>query len=89
MLEKGAKLVKRGGRMVYVTCSVLPDENGAQVAKFLAAHGDFKIIPYTEQWRAAIGTEPPQSADGSVDTLLMTPARHGTDGFFVAVMKRN
>ncbi|MFT3987309.1 RsmB/NOP family class I SAM-dependent RNA methyltransferase [Aestuariivirga sp.] len=88
VLEKGLKLVKRGGRLVYITCSVLPEENGAQVKAFLAAHPDVQLIPYAEQWRQAIGTEPPQSADGSLNTLLMTPARHDTDGFFVSVMRR-
>lgn len=89
VLEKAAKLVKPGGRLVYITCSVLPEENGDRVSAFLAAHANFSIIPYTEQWRSAIGGEPPASADGSIDTLLLTPASHDTDGFFIAVMKRS
>ena len=88
VLEKGLNLVKPGGRLTYITCSVLPEENTAQVAAFLARHPDMNIIPYTEQWRKAIGGEAPVSADGSLETLLLTPARHGTDGFFVAVMER-
>jgi 16S rRNA (cytosine967-C5)-methyltransferase len=89
VLEQGVSLVKAGGRLVYVTCSVLPEENTAQVKAFLANNKDFKIIPYTEQWKNFIGGEAPKSADGSSNTLLMTPAQHGTDGFFVAVMQRN
>jgi 16S rRNA (cytosine967-C5)-methyltransferase len=89
VLERGAALVKKGGRLVYITCSVLPEENTAQVERFLEVHGDFEIIPTARQWATAIGTPPPQSADGKTDTLLLTPARHGTDGFFIAVMKRN
>ncbi|HLF21429.1 MAG TPA: RsmB/NOP family class I SAM-dependent RNA methyltransferase [Aestuariivirga sp.] len=88
VLERAEKLVKPGGRLVYITCSVLPEENGDQVRLFLAAHADFALIPYTEQWRAAIGGEPPVSADGSAQTLLLTPASHDTDGFFIAVMKK-
>jgi 16S rRNA (cytosine967-C5)-methyltransferase len=88
VLERGAKLVKSGGRLVYVTCSVLPEENTAQVAAFLSRNSQFRIIPYTEQWQSAVGGEPPRSADGSSETLLLTPAQHGTDGFFVAVMRR-
>ena len=42
VMERGAKLVKVGGRMVYVTCSVLPEENEAQVAVFLDRHKEFK-----------------------------------------------
>jgi 16S rRNA (cytosine967-C5)-methyltransferase len=89
VLERGAKLVKPGSRLVYVTCSVLPEENGDQIAAFLASHPEFKIIPYTEQWRNAIGSDPPLSADGSRDMLLLTPASHDTDGFFVTVMARH
>jgi 16S rRNA (cytosine967-C5)-methyltransferase len=88
VLEQGAALVKSGGRLVYITCSVLPEENTVQVKAFLAKHKNFKIVPYTEQWKHAIGGEPPISADGSANTLLLTPARHGTDGFFVAVMQK-
>ena len=89
VLERGARLVKTGGRLVYITCSVLPQENAGQIAGFLARQGNFKIVPFTEQWRDAIGGEPAVSADGSTDTLLLTPARHGTDGFFIAVLRRD
>jgi 16S rRNA (cytosine967-C5)-methyltransferase len=89
VLENGAKLVTQGGRLVYITCSVLRQENGDQVAAFLGSHPEFKIIPFAEQWKSTIGTAPTASADGSKDALLLTPARHGTDGFFVAVMKKD
>ena len=88
VLEQGAALVKAGGRLVYITCSVLSEENTAQVNAFLSRNKNFKIIPYTEQWKHAIGGEPPVSADGSANTLLLTPAQHGVDGFFVAVMQK-
>jgi 16S rRNA (cytosine967-C5)-methyltransferase len=88
VLEKGAALVKDGGRLVYITCSVLPEENTAQIAAFLKAHKNFEVIPYAKQWAAAIGTPAPLSADGAKDSLLLTPAQHGTDGFFIAVMRR-
>lgn len=88
VLEKGFELVKPGGRLLYITCSVLARENSAQVAAFLARHGDCRIVPYAEQWRACVGGEAPASADGAPDTLLLTPARHGTDGFFMAVMRK-
>lgn len=88
VLQRGAGLVRSGGRLVYITCSVLPEENGDQVKAFLAEHKDFTLIPYTEQWRSAIGETPPASADGSGETLLLTPASHDTDGFFIAVMRK-
>ncbi len=88
VLDLGATLVKPGGRIVYVTCSVLPEENRDQIAAFLESHPDFAIIPYRDRWRAVFDAEPPTSADGSDDTLLLTPARHSTDGFFVAQLER-
>jgi 16S rRNA (cytosine967-C5)-methyltransferase len=87
-LDRAAALVKPGGRLVYVTCSVLPEENADQIAAFLARHADFAVVPYADVWRAALASEPPASADGSDQTLLLTPARHDTDGFFVAVLVR-
>jgi 16S rRNA (cytosine967-C5)-methyltransferase len=87
-LDQGASLVKPGGRLAYITCSILPPENGGQVEAFLARHPEFKIVPWPELWRSGLGTEPLDSADGSTDTLLMTPHSHGTDGFFVAVLER-
>jgi 16S rRNA (cytosine967-C5)-methyltransferase len=84
--------VKKGGRLVYVTCSLLALENTEQVAAFLAAHSDFAIVPTAEAWASAspgvLAAKPPVSADGATDTLLLTPHSHGTDGFFVAVMQR-
>jgi 16S rRNA (cytosine967-C5)-methyltransferase len=89
VLDLGAQMVKPGGALVYVTCSVLPEENADQVAAFLAGHPDFALEPYAPHWRARLGSEPPASADGREDTLQLTPACHATDGFFVALMRRN
>src|SRR5262245_20124816 len=88
VLERGAMLVKPGGRLLYVTCSVLPEENDDQVAAFLESHPEFKTVPYRDQWRLAIGTEPPASAGQARDTLLLTPRTHATDGFFMALLGR-
>ena len=88
VLAQAAALVKPGGRIVYITCSVFPEENGDQVQAFLAANPGFAIVPYRDRWHMAIGSPPPDSADGSPDSLLLTPSRHATDGFFIAVMRR-
>jgi len=88
VLALGAPLVKPGGRLIYVTCSVLPEENGEQIATFLANHPQFATLPWREAWQAALGSDSPMSADGSEDTLLLTPARHHTDGFFIGVMTK-
>jgi 16S rRNA (cytosine967-C5)-methyltransferase len=89
VLERAAALVKPGGRIAYVTCSLLDEENGARVRAFLEQHRDFAVVPADAvmdalgeagtQFRAAVRT----SAEG----LLMTPRRTGTDGFFVAVLR--
>lgn len=88
LLERGAGLVKLGGRLVYVTCSVLPEENAEQVAAFLARNPSFAPVPYREQWQMAIGTPAPKSAISSDLGLQLTPARHETDGFFISVLRR-
>jgi len=88
ILEMAAPMVKAGGRLVYATCSVLPEENGDQVARFLANHSGFATLPWREAWAAGVGGDPPSSTDGSDATLLLTPARHGSDGFFIAVLRR-
>jgi 16S rRNA (cytosine967-C5)-methyltransferase len=87
VLDRAARLVKPGGRVIYVTCSVLPEENTAQVEAFLGRHPGFSLVPFADAWRAASLSEPPVSADGRTDTLLLTPATHGCDGFFVAVLE--
>jgi 16S rRNA (cytosine967-C5)-methyltransferase len=73
ILESAARLVKPVGRLIYATCSLLPEENEHQVEKFLEAHKEFRLVPYK---------------DGE-DYLSLTPAQHNTDGFFAAVMEKS
>jgi 16S rRNA (cytosine967-C5)-methyltransferase len=62
----------------------LREENEAQIERFLADHADFALLPIAKVWAETIGTACP--AEG--DTLRLSPARHHTDGFFVAVLER-
>src|SRR6476660_115242 len=91
VLERAAPLVKPGGRIAYVTCSVLPAENGEQVRSFLARHEGFSIQPTDETasvlWDKAEEFE--KAALQSAEGWLMTPRRTGTDGFFVSVLKKS
>lgn len=80
ILASAARLVRPGGRLVYATCSLLPEENEAQVSAFLAAHPAFGLVRLAE---AA-----PDLAVEDGDYLSLTPARHETDGFFAAVLHR-
>jgi 16S rRNA (cytosine967-C5)-methyltransferase len=88
ILEVAAGLVKPGGRLVYVTCSVLPEENDDQVAWFLSNHPAFTALPWSTAWDASELGTPPQSAGLGSSGLLLTPARHGTDGFFISIAQR-
>ena len=85
ILQSAARLVKPGGRLVYATCSLLREENEAQAETFLAAHPDFTLYPMARAWEETLGGRSP----GGDDYLRLTPARHGTDGFFVAVFERH
>lgn len=66
VLDQAASLVRKGGRLVYATCSLLSEENEDQVTAFVSRHPGFT----------------------RVDVLTLTPARHGTDGFFAVVLER-
>ena len=69
VLDEGARLVKPGGRLAYITCSVLPAENRDQVDAFLARQPEFKLVPWPGLWEQALpGSTPPPSADGSAET---------------------
>ncbi|HRJ61886.1 MAG TPA: RsmB/NOP family class I SAM-dependent RNA methyltransferase [Azospirillaceae bacterium] len=84
ILDSAARLVKPGGRLVYATCSLLWDENAGQVAAFLETHPEFEVLPIAQVWaEEGLGAPP---CDGPY--LALTPARHGADGFFAAVMTR-
>jgi 16S rRNA (cytosine967-C5)-methyltransferase len=89
-LDHAAALVKPGGRIAYVTCSVLEAENGAQVRAFLARHSGFEVVPPTQATQA-LGERSflfSRAVLASSEGLLMTPRRTDTDGFFVAVVRR-
>ncbi len=87
VLTRAAALVRPGGRLAYFTCSLLPEENTDQVKWFLERHKKYRIISYKDLWSVHLSSSVPASADGSSDTLLLTPRQHGTDGFFVAVLQ--
>ena len=87
VLERAAPLVKPGGRIVYVTCSVLAEEGPDQVTAFLQRHPDFAVeSPPLAQ---VLGGPAFAHAVWTLDPgLLMTPRRTGTDGFFVCILRR-
>lgn len=88
IIESAAKLVKKGGRFIYATCSMLTEENEQQVEKFLSNNDDFELLNFATEWETLIKTDVPTSASSLEGALLLTPNQHKTDGFFVAVMQR-
>jgi 16S rRNA (cytosine967-C5)-methyltransferase len=81
ILDEAARLVRKSGRLVYATCSLLPEENEAQVTGFLARNPAFRLRPLTE-------SAPLAAALAGGDFLQLTPRGHETDGFFAAVLER-
>ena len=90
LLGRAAALVKPGGRIAYVTCSVLDQENGAQVRAFVAAHPEFSVQKPTVVANSLgeRGYLFQRAAMLSDEGLLMTPRRTDTDGFFVSIITR-
>src|SRR5436190_2718495 len=90
VLDRAAALVKPGGRIAYITCSVLPPENGDQIRAFVARHPEFTLVP-PDETVTVLGDKAREFAGAVVQSpegLLMTPRRTGTDGFFVSMVRR-
>ena len=87
------QLRKPGGRLAYVTCSILTAENEAVAMQFGFTHPDFRPLPIaaaaatpdiTEAGRARLA-----ELAGDGHTVQLTPRRTGTDGFFIALFERS
>jgi 16S rRNA (cytosine967-C5)-methyltransferase len=90
VLDRAVPLLKPGGRIAYVTCSVLDEENGAQVRGFLGRYGEFSAQPSAEVAQA-LGERAfmfGKAARLSDEGITMTPRTTDTDGFFVALLRR-
>lgn len=82
LLARYAALVRPGGRLVYGTCSIAREENEEVVEAFLEAHPEFELLPPRE----TLG--PIADRLGAERSLRLFPHRHGTDGFFGALLRR-
>jgi 16S rRNA (cytosine967-C5)-methyltransferase len=89
ILASASRLLKPGGRLVYATCSLLPQENQAIALQFLEKHPEFELIPAAEVLKdhfldgaQPIGTSPDNP------WWQLWPHLHGTDGFFGAIFRR-
>jgi 16S rRNA (cytosine967-C5)-methyltransferase len=91
LLDRATSLVKPGGRIAYVTCSVLAEENGDQAQAFLVRHPEFAPVA-AEEVASALGTRAAAflaAVRASREGLLMTPRRTGTDGFYICLLRCN
>lgn len=81
-MTAAAQLVKEQGRLVYATCSILPEENEQQVERFLAEHPEFEQLDCGELLAAA------KVNLNTGKYLRLDSMQHQTDGFFAAVLQR-
>ena len=93
VLEEAARFVKPGGRMVWVTCSFLMEENEDRLAAFLDAHPDFTPIPTLEKVRASglltkEGAALLKDCETPQGAIRLTPDTIRADGFFIEVVQR-
>ena len=82
ILDKVAKTVKPGGRLIYATCSLFREENEAQVEAFLERHDSFELVPFSAAW--TYGDVP----DHGEPYMRLSPYKHKTDGFFAAILQK-
>ena len=86
VLEFAYNHTKKNGEIVYITCSVLRQENQDIVNEFLARHKDCELVNLRERWQEKIGDVFPFDNDFM---LQFSPLVTSTDGFFMAVLKKN
>ena len=85
IITSAARLVKQGGRLAYVTCSLLKEENENIITDFLEKHPDFKVVCAQKIWNKESTNNP---AHDQPMFLYLRPDTDGTDGFFAAVLER-
>ena len=84
VLSQGAQLTRAGGRLIYVTCSLLPDENEERIDAFLARNSAFRVLDAAKIWPEVL----PGASPITGPYLTFSPVRTGTDGFFIAILER-
>jgi len=89
VLDRAARLVKPGGRIVYITCSILPEENDDALSAFMERHDGFKPVPSEKALEAARLGHLKDGVRPTAHGLQLTPHRTGTDGFYAAVLTRD
>lgn len=88
VLSESAPFVRPGGHLVYITCSVFPEENENQVYAFSEDNPEFELVSAGEVWEDLFGYDKPAPWSSDMKTVTLTPASTKTDGFFLAVLER-
>ncbi len=90
VLARAARFVRPGGRLCYITCSVLPCENDDRITAFLAGDAAFSLCPPEDLLAMAPDalSDMPGLISPGGQGLQLTPLRTGTDGFFVSLLRR-
>ncbi|MBR1605255.1 MAG: RsmB/NOP family class I SAM-dependent RNA methyltransferase [Alphaproteobacteria bacterium] len=85
ILDTAYEHTAKGGRIVYFTCSILPEENENVIQSFCTCHPDMKKINLKPLWEKKLGSTYPVKDEYM---LHLNPLISGTDGFFVCVMEK-
>ncbi|MDR6871836.1 16S rRNA (cytosine967-C5)-methyltransferase [Bosea sp. BE125] len=88
VLARAARLLKPGGRIAYITCSMLPDENDEAIRAFLARHAGFAVVPLAQVLASTEGDFGLLARFATEFGLQLSPRRTGTDGFYLACTQR-
>ncbi len=88
VIDNAKEYVKVGGRLIYATCSLLPEENADQISRFLSENPDFASVSALESWTKMLPGKPVPAYATERGDLTLTPASTKTDGFFIAILER-
>lgn len=89
VLSQAIAFVKVGGFLIYITCSIFPEENEGQIYAFLDENPSFELVSAGEVWQDLFGFDKRQPWSSDLKSITLTPASTNTDGFYFAVMQRN
>ncbi|OYX12396.1 MAG: MFS transporter [Rhizobiales bacterium 32-66-8] len=87
ILASATQFLKPGGTLIYITCSILPEENDDQIAAFRAAHPGFASVQPAAVWQSAFHTDAPLDVPTAGSGIALTPRLTGTDGFYLNALR--
>ncbi len=87
-LAQAREFVRPGGYLVYITCSVLPEENEEQIYRFIENNPDYELVSAGEVWQDMYGFDSPKPWSSDMMSVTLTPGSTDTDGFFFCVLER-